>query len=279
MVFHDVLCQTLHTVLDALNARGIPTVTLKGPVLARRLYPEEAVRPSTDLDLLIDPSRLDAAVAALAPLGFALEGGEVGRFFRDHHHHVHMLHPTLPPLELHFEAYLGFGTVLPAAPLIASSVPCSIPEWTDARVLSPEDELLYLAVHAASHRFARLVWLLDLKLLLQQRPGLSWDRIAARARAFGLSEAVSCACAELTERLGASSPGFGHLATRGGARSFIARRLTAPRSNHMANAAVDFLFRAVLCDDFARALAFAGRFVRIKLLHEAPRRLRSSFAN
>ncbi|MBV9945304.1 MAG: nucleotidyltransferase family protein, partial [Myxococcales bacterium] len=265
---------TLSGVVDALARKGIAAVALKGPVLAHRLYADPTVRPSTDLDLLVDPSQLDDAARALVPLGYTLEGGADGRFFRDHHHHVHALHASLPPLELHFDAYRGFGTVLPAAPLLAASLACPLPEWTGARLLSPEDEFLYLAVHAAGHRFARLVWLLDLKLLLRQYPALDWNGVEARARSLSLFEVLSFACAELADLFDPPGPALARLTSHRGMRGVLARRLLGERPGHLTNAAADFAFHALLCDDLARTAAFSGRFARVKLLHEAPRRVR-----
>ena len=56
-------------VAGSFAAAGIPTVLLKGPVLARWLYPQET-RPYGDADLMVSPADWDAAVAVLARLGF-----------------------------------------------------------------------------------------------------------------------------------------------------------------------------------------------------------------
>ena len=44
--------------------------------------------------------------------------------------------------------------------------------------------MLYLSVHAAGHRFDRLSWLCDIKLLLHRYPGLDWPTLIARARSL-----------------------------------------------------------------------------------------------
>jgi hypothetical protein len=278
-VWNDVLGDALRSVLRLLREAEIPAVVLKGPVLAARLYGERTVRPSTDLDLLVDPALLDAAGHTLRSLGYVVEGGRGGRFFRNHHHHVHALHPTLPALELHFDAYRGFGTVLPAAPLLGRSMPCLLSGWSDARVLAPEDEFLYLAVHAASHRFQRLIWLLDLKFLALRHPHLRWDDVAARAKAHGLSAVVSFACALLSRWMGMSPYGSAQLPQLNEARATVAAHLARRQSIHMVNAAVDFLFCGLLCDDLARAAEFSRRFVRVKLLHEVPLRAMALFSS
>jgi hypothetical protein len=272
----DVQADALHKTLKILAADGIEAAVLKGPVLAARLYGDAIVRPSTDLDLLLEPSSLDRAVRALKPLGYVLEGGRPGRFFRRYHHHVHALHPVLPTLELHFDAYRGFGTSLPAGPLLRRAAACRLASWSDATVLAPEDEFFYLAVHAASHRFERLVWLFDLKLLLLRHPELRWDLVAARARAHHLSAVVSFVCGLLADWLDApAQDAWAHLPRLPDVRRRAAEGLTGRKSGHAVNAVADLLYCTLLCDDLPRAAAFSKRFVAIKVLHEAPSRVRS----
>ncbi|HEY4016783.1 MAG TPA: nucleotidyltransferase family protein [Polyangiaceae bacterium] len=275
----EVQSEVLHEVLRALAADGIRVAVLKGPVLAARLYRDAAVRPSNDLDLLLDAVSLDRAAVALRPLGYVLEGGALGRFFRRHHHHVHALHRTLPTLELHFDAYRGFGTSLPADPLLHRAERCGLPSWNDAHVLQVEDEFLYLAVHAASHRLERLLWLFDLKLFLRQHPGLRWDVVAVRARANHLSAVVSFVCAVLADWLDAPlDAAWAHLPALARARRRAAEGLVGRRPSHAVNASADLLFCTLLCQDFARAAFLSTRFLGIKMFHEAPMRVRSRFS-
>jgi len=51
----------IRTVVDALEAAGIPSVLLKGPALARTVYPDPALRQSGDIDLLVRPGNVLAA--------------------------------------------------------------------------------------------------------------------------------------------------------------------------------------------------------------------------
>lgn len=57
-------------VVSAFTGEGIGTVVLKGPVLARWLYPGE-VRPYVDSDLMVAPDDRARAVGVLERLGFA----------------------------------------------------------------------------------------------------------------------------------------------------------------------------------------------------------------
>ncbi len=59
---------TLRIALDALATT--PVIVLKGMPLARRLFDDELLRESTDVDLWIDPSSLQQADAALKSIGY-----------------------------------------------------------------------------------------------------------------------------------------------------------------------------------------------------------------
>jgi len=56
---------------SALDRAGVPWVVMKGPVLAAHWYRDPAARTYHDLDLLVDPAALAAAMDALTAAGFA----------------------------------------------------------------------------------------------------------------------------------------------------------------------------------------------------------------
>jgi hypothetical protein len=59
----------LTKVLDSIS---YPWVTVKGPALAELAYPDPALRPYVDLDVLVHPAGFGAAVAALEAYGAEL---------------------------------------------------------------------------------------------------------------------------------------------------------------------------------------------------------------
>jgi hypothetical protein len=63
----DSVARSLH---EALEARGIASVPLKGTALARRLYLDLSRRSSADVDVLVGRPDLDAAIAAALELGY-----------------------------------------------------------------------------------------------------------------------------------------------------------------------------------------------------------------
>jgi hypothetical protein len=207
----------------AFSAAGVPVIALKGPVLAERLYAEGAERHSVDLDLLVSEDAVNTAGAVLTQQGWASAEGPAARYARLHHHHLQFVRPGAPSLELHFRARVGFGRIYPSEALIARAR--QVPHvTTPLLVLTPEDEYLYLSVHAAAHAFVRLIWLYDLKLLRGRHPALDWAVVVTRARALGVLAAVAFASRMLEERLGVTRPAHPDLDGRG-VRQAVARRI------------------------------------------------------
>ena len=179
----------------ALHQAAVRHAVLKGPLLAELLYADPGQRSSLDLDLLVAPADLDAALAALIELGYFSEFGPHATYARAHHVHLHLARADRPLVELHFRAFRGFGIELAAEPLLDRSLPAGPGAL---RVLEPHDRFVYLALHAAGHLFERLGWLYDLKLFLAQVP-LDPILVASRAEALGAGPAVALACAALAD--------------------------------------------------------------------------------
>lgn len=62
----------LAAILAAAADAGVAALPLKGAVLAEHYYPDPALRPMADLDLLVRPEELPRLDAAMARLGFAV---------------------------------------------------------------------------------------------------------------------------------------------------------------------------------------------------------------
>jgi hypothetical protein len=264
----------LDAVLDALEAAGIRAAVLKGPALVERLYPDPSLRCSLDLDILVADADTDRAAAALEPHGYAAEAGPSARYARRHHHHVHLFGRRPPVIELHFRAYAGFGVMMAAEDLLDRARAHRTAGGARCLVLAPDDEALYLAVHAAGHCFDRLLWLYDLKLLVAQEPDLDWDAIATRARAIGVMAAFALTCDMLRRRLGVTIPSAAtaHAPARL-SRRIVARyvdgRIAPPAAGPMVTLR-QLLTMAALCD----TTSASARFVRHHVSRLARRRAR-----
>jgi hypothetical protein len=69
---HRALMQAglTHNLLRSLEAAGVRAVSLKGPLLAQRIYGDPAVRPSGDIDLWVAPADFARALGVLAEAGY-----------------------------------------------------------------------------------------------------------------------------------------------------------------------------------------------------------------
>jgi hypothetical protein len=189
--------------VDALAAVGVVPVLLKGTALAGRLYPERFHRATGDVDLLVAWEQVEAASRALEGLGLRRAPERPGHGGAHSHHREFQGKAGL--VELHFRALVGYGQALEAAPLLARAREAEL-EGRRVRYFQPEDELVYLALHASNHLLQRLSWLLDLKLLILAHPGLSWPRVVEVARATAFSHLAWYALEAALRLMGAPVP-------------------------------------------------------------------------
>ena len=172
-------------VASAFTAEGIGTVVLKGPVLARWLYPGE-VRPYVDSDLMVAPENRAHAVGVLERLGFAehlpwmptplsLDPGGTAFSRRDGGGMVD-LHCQLPGLDGDPGAIWG---------RLAASAERQVIAGVELRVPDRDTVLLHVVLHAAHH--ANQVDgkpLEDLRRALARVEEPRWSRALELARAY-----------------------------------------------------------------------------------------------
>jgi len=277
-MWHRHVASTLGHVLAALEEAQVRAAALKGAVLAERLYGDPLLRPSLDIDLLIRPEDLAAAAHALGGAGFTGDTELAASYLLAHAHHLHFSRAGAPSIELHFRAYAGFGVVIPAAALLERAREHRFEARAAVLVPSPEDEFIYLAVHAAGHSFVRLLWLFDLKMLLRRHPELNWEAVAARSESLGVASAVGYALRLLGEWLRVEAGPIPAALARRGARSRLADRLlaevSAPRPRSVRDNVGGLVFTSLLCDRLSATgwllQHHIGRAMRHRLQRLAP---------
>jgi hypothetical protein len=269
------LRSALDEALSVLDSASVRAVALKGPVLGERVYPDPRLRLSADLDLLVATNDLDRAAAALKKIGYGPDKESEDRFLRKYHYHLHLTRSCPPVIELHFRLSDGFGVRMAAEPFLSRAGSHRTAGGAIAGILAPEDELLYLCIHAAGHRFIRLSWLCDIKLLLRRYPDLDWNIVIERARALHVFAALRFACEILHSRLGVHTP-FADDA-RQPIRSRVANFFldaTARQPDPSRRALLGkIVFTTVLCDGGVEAMGFLQR----QMLLIARRRARRHF--
>lgn len=255
---HAAHLAMLRRVDDALAASGLSGVALKGPLFAARYYERPSSRGTSDIDLLVAEAEVGRATEALAAIDYHLADSpdEVAWSLREHHH-LHLARPRSPDLELHFHAYRGFGVTLRAETLADRSV---VAEGLRAiRVPCAEDELVYLAVHAASHRFGRLAWLHDVRLVVERMSPRALATAAERARAWGVARALSLAGELLVEVLGVPLATVKPLGTLPRGRRALVHAVVAEPDARVWSAATRFAYTTLLADSLSASLRYARR--------------------
>lgn len=208
MMRNAALADELVRVLGAFAVAGVEVMPVKGIVLAETLYGSLALRPASDLDILVRPGDLAAARAALYQLGF---GHRAEPLFAELYHPYHDLQYFRATdsgevcLELHWALWDDRAYHLATDTLWERSATAAL-HGAHVRVLSPEDTLLHLAIHR-SRSALRLRFVCDVAELLRQHGAtLDWEYVLRQARVGGARAALFFALALPGELLGAPLP-------------------------------------------------------------------------
>jgi hypothetical protein len=215
-VAHRMLIDAeLVRILGVLAAADLPLVLLKGPVLARTIYPEPQLRGYNDIDMVVEDANKDAVVAKLLGCGFT----EVPCSAKERNgaHAAHLENGS----GFHREFVTRGGQVL--VELHADALQLGLKangesqRWQRARpvpalpgalMLGAEDQIVQLSSHAHKHGFSRLIWLKDLDLLVRtQMKPIDWGLVVYAARLEGVQSSVWYSLLLCETMLGTRLPG------------------------------------------------------------------------
>jgi hypothetical protein len=157
---------------NMLDAAAIPVVVLKGAAIEQLAYASLASKQTRDIDLLVPPERVAAALQRLKRDGYALSlpaktlnNTQLQALLR-YGREIEIFDPRKRMrVELQWLAadnpWLLKGV---GARSCTQTVPLS--EGAAVRTLAPDDLFAYLCVHGARHCWSRLKWVADLNALL-----------------------------------------------------------------------------------------------------------------
>jgi hypothetical protein len=188
--FRAVATQNLHmmgeliAVTKVFAAADIPVLPHKGPLLAQIVYSDLALRQFADLDILVHPSDLPAAIALLTNRGYRtiedlqwLSPSALLRWTGE----TCYTSPCGVSFDLHWRLTPSHYTVqLDPAILWRSRTLVTI-SGTALPDLTPEALFLLLAVHGAKHCWESLGWLADAAWLIDANPEFDWQHAVALA--------------------------------------------------------------------------------------------------
>jgi hypothetical protein len=194
-------------VLAALRSANVRVVPIKGASLAEDLYGDAALRPMGDIDLWVRRPDVDAARAAMEPLGYAaaakadrppaLQDALMGE--------TQMVGTGGTLVELHWSIFSGewlrHTARVDQEAMWARAVPV---DGENVRRLSPEDAVVHLCVHlAVNHQMSGigLRTLVDLDHARCQW-AINWAVVAGRAREWRVARATWIVLHGLAELFG-----------------------------------------------------------------------------
>jgi len=185
---------SLKKILRAFDQAAIPVVLLKGIHLANTVYPDPALRPMNDLDLLVPFDRLEQAAERIKSLGYRPERQYWADFETTVNQHLPPfwsekdqmveLHWTIRPPQLNRPVDL--------AAIWERAQEFDL-EGLAARGLSTEDLLLHLTAHSAIQHHLRggLQSLYDIATIVNRRTAqIDWTRLGELARTHKLQKAL-----------------------------------------------------------------------------------------
>ncbi len=171
-------------VVAAFERRGIPSLLLRGPAIARWLY-EEGERTYYDVDLLVDPGLLSGAEETLLALGFRGRSLQATKYSSPSHAEM-WVHGRSPPVDLHRTIIGVEASDRDLWGLLAEGTESINLQGVEVNALDRPGLLFVVTLHAAQHGFEAATS--DLALALD-RVGIDEWREAARLaeRAGGLA--------------------------------------------------------------------------------------------
>ncbi|MDQ7041759.1 MAG: nucleotidyltransferase family protein [Rhodothermus sp.] len=178
--------QEVQRLQQAFARAGVPALFYKGVVLGQLAYGDPALRPATDIDVLVMPAAFKSAESVLLTLGYQRDVPHQGLVRRVYlcfqREHPYRLPDRMQMVDLHLSiAPWRFAPVQPVSLLWTDAMPVlmgSQTVWT----LAPEALLPLLCLHCAKHQWRTLKWINDVAALLRAFPELDWERLWAWAR-------------------------------------------------------------------------------------------------
>jgi hypothetical protein len=183
------LAELVH-IIDLLKQHHISAIPFKGPTLGLNLYGDIALRPFSDLDILVAPDTFLKARQILMEHGH-YQSREADDFvspeqaiaFISAWPECSLGHPVRHTwIDLHQELIGGNFFTYPFEFETLSQRLVPVSQVPQLQTLEVEDLLLYLCTHGAKSLWKRLIWICDVAELIAKHPHLDWDSVWLKAQ-------------------------------------------------------------------------------------------------
>jgi hypothetical protein len=196
-------------VFKSLAENQLPVIALKGLALAKNVYSDIALRPMSDMDLLLKEEDLVMAGRTLLTLGYKQYFPAWESMSKTYHHLPPFTNKNGTIIELHWNIVtLDSPAKVDIEGLWARSRPIKI-EDIEVRVFSPEDLFLHLCLHASFHMQTGLdlIPFCDMaRLISAAADKIDWQIVSVRASDWGAKKCLYLMLLLVRELLGAAPP-------------------------------------------------------------------------
>lgn len=268
--------RALASLADLAAALGeLPWAVLKGPVLSELAHPVPGARAYSDVDVLVRPADLRAAVSALRSRGWVLLDRSHRLVLERMPGELHLLGPHGVTVDLHWslvnDVAVRRRVELPADVLLQRRVVRTL-SVGPVPCLDDVDALLHLCLHTALAGADRLLWLVDLDTWVRAT-AVDWAVLADRAHRSGAAVAAALCLRRARAALGTPVPA-GLDRTLVPARWWHVAARATDRAQPVAALAADRSFARL----FARACRGTAGASAVELARRAPRALTADVA-
>jgi len=163
----------LQQLTSAFREAGVRMIVLKGPALARMVYPDTALRAGSDLDILVHPKEMTRSKEILSQLGYTCDARKFGTDVEALSHHEEFTSSQhgqqFRSIELHWKLIrIGLLQESDVDNLFDNAVQVSADSST-FEALNPVDALIHRALNNAFMHDGdmRLIWIYDILMLAQ----------------------------------------------------------------------------------------------------------------
>lgn len=196
----------MDSVLGNFDKNGISVIALKGAILAEQLYGNPGLRPMSDIDIMVKSEDLPRAGSLLLEMGYQQMEADLDRPHAFHESPYYRQGPISLYIELHWNLDNPKLVAIPLQEIWQRAQSIQIRGKT-IKVLSPEDNMLFLMVHMHKHSDNTLKSLIDVMLMIKKYQGiLDWDYILKSARSWEVEIGIYYALRWSKELLGAPVP-------------------------------------------------------------------------
>jgi hypothetical protein len=195
------------------SAQNIPALPYKGPVLASQIYENIALRPFTDLDVLVQTADLPRAKRLLLDEGYSITWPEMPLssalekvHLRTKYNYQFTHLDRQITLELHWGVSPNYFSFPSSPQWLWQGLETVTLAGIEMLAFPIEKLLLILCVHGGNHLWDRVGWICDISELVCRYPALNWDIVFRDAAEFGVRRLLMSGLGLAQELLEADLP-------------------------------------------------------------------------